>query len=54
MKKKATTIAAGEGKVVPKDWLIQNRNPLTPKEDQRPADQTFLTFPEWYLVFSPE
>ncbi len=54
MKKNPTTIAAGEGKVVPRDWLIQNKNPLTPKEDQRPADQTFLTFPEWYLVFSPE
>lgn len=24
-----------------------------PAEHRRPADQTFLTFPEWFLVFSP-
>lgn len=27
--------------------------PLTPKEHQRGTEQTFLTFPEWYLVHSP-
>ena len=28
--------------------------PLTaPPEHRRPPDQTFLTFPEWFLVFSP-
>ena len=26
---------------------------VTPKEHQRGAEQTFLTFPEWYLVHSP-
>src|SRR4051794_27072565 len=35
-------------------WMVQQRNPATPAADVRPADQTFLTFPEWYLVFSPE
>ncbi|HEX8173402.1 MAG TPA: hypothetical protein VF824_22900 [Thermoanaerobaculia bacterium] len=25
----------------------------TPPEHRRPPDQTFLTFPEWFLVFSP-
>lgn len=25
----------------------------TPPEHRRPADQTFLTYPEWFLVFSP-
>jgi len=25
----------------------------TPAEHVRPADQTFLTYPEWFLVFSP-
>ena len=25
----------------------------TLKQDQRPPDQTFLTYPEWFLVFSP-
>lgn len=27
--------------------------PLTPPEHRRTPDQTFLTFPEWYLVHSP-
>lgn len=49
-----TTIANGEGLVIKKEWLVSNKNPITPKNDVRPADQTFLTFPEWYLVFSPE
>lgn len=52
--KKPTTIAAGEGLIIKKEWLIQNTKTLTPKNDCRPADQTFLTYPEWYLVFSPE
>lgn len=26
----------------------------TPTADRRPPDQTFLTIPEWFLVFSPE
>lgn len=26
---------------------------LTPAEHRRPTEQTFLTFPEWFLVFSP-
>lgn len=53
-KRNSTTIAISEGLVIKKEWLKQNKNPLTPKNDCRPADQTFLTFPEWYLVFSPE
>ena len=53
-KRNPTTIAKGDGLVIKKEWLIQNKNPQTPKNDCRPADQTFLTFPEWYLVFSPE
>ncbi len=53
-KRNPTTIAAGEKLVIKREWLTQNKNPLTPKNDCRPADQTFLTFPEWYLVFSPE
>ena len=27
--------------------------PVTPAEHRRGADQTFLTYPEWFLVFSP-
>lgn len=53
-KRNPTTIPAGEELVIKKEWLAQNKNPLTPKNDCRPADQTFLTFPEWYLVFSPD
>ena len=53
-KRNPTTIAAGEGLVVPKAWLVANAHPLTPIKDVRPPDQTFLTYPEWYLVFSPE
>lgn len=55
MKKAApTTIAAGQGLVIPKEWLAINKVPRTPKADVRPPDQTFLTFPEWFLVFSPD
>jgi len=53
-KRNPATIEAGEGLVIKKEWLIQNKSLLTQKNDCRPADQTFLTFPEWYLVFSPE
>lgn len=53
-KRNPTTISQGEGLVVKKEWLQVNKNSITKKEDCRPADQTFLTFPEWYLVFSPE
>ncbi|MEO8769464.1 MAG: hypothetical protein ABI402_05250 [Ferruginibacter sp.] len=53
-KRNPTTIAAGDGLVIKKEWLAINKNPLTPQKDARPADQTFLTFPEWYLVFSPD
>jgi hypothetical protein len=49
-----TTIASGQGLVVPKEWLKTNEHPFTSAKDVRPPDQTFLTFPEWYLVFSPE
>lgn len=34
-------------------WFPRNAASLTPKEYQRAGDQTFLTYPEWFLVFSP-
>ncbi|GAB3704586.1 hypothetical protein GCM10027592_36120 [Spirosoma flavus] len=52
-KRNNLTIPAGKGCVVPKDWLVSNQHPVTPKEHIRPADQTFLTYPEWFLVHSP-
>ena len=48
-----TTVAAGEGRVIPLDWLRRHDSVLTPEADRRPADQTFLTYPEWFLVHSP-
>jgi hypothetical protein len=27
---------------------------LTPEEKRRPEEQTFLTYPEWFLVYSPD
>ncbi len=53
-KRAPTTLAAGEGLVIKKEWLAGNKQQQTPAKDVRPPDQTFLTFPEWYLVFSPE
>ncbi|MGH2666133.1 hypothetical protein [Flavobacterium sp.] len=53
-KRNPTTITEGEGLVIKKEWLTVSKNSKTPKESIRPADQTFLTFPEWYLVFSPD
>lgn len=51
--RKPFTVPAGKGLLVPKAWLITNPNPLTPQAAIRPPDQTFLTYPEWFLVFSP-
>ena len=50
---KPSTMSTGKGLVLNRSWLVVNQNPITPKKDVRPADQTFLTFPEWFLVFSP-
>ena len=47
----ARTLATG--KMLPASWL-QTDSSLSPSEAQRPPDQTFLTYPEWFLVFSPE
>jgi len=47
------TIVPAQGLLVDKAWLKTNLHPLTPKKDVRPPDQTFLTYPEWFLVFSP-
>ena len=47
------TISAGEGRQVPKEWLKESAAHGSNQRDIRPADQTFLTYPEWFLVFSP-
>jgi hypothetical protein len=51
--RKPSTVPAGKGLLVDKAWLATNQHPLIPKAAIRPPDQTFLTYPEWFLVFSP-
>jgi len=51
--RKPSTVPAGKGLSVDKAWLAINQHPLTPQAAIRPPDQTFLTYPEWFLVFSP-
>lgn len=48
-----STQRTGEGLVVDKAWLVENKNSETPQVDKRRPDQTFLAYPEWYMVFSP-
>lgn len=47
------TLLPADGQHVPAEWLKEARKALTPLADRRPPDQTFLTYPEWFLVFSP-
>ena len=49
-----TTLARGRGLVLDKAWLTNSAMPITPTEHRRPPDQTFLTYPEWFLVFGPD
>jgi hypothetical protein len=48
-----STIPAGKGQVLDPSWMTDTAKPLASAEWRRPGDQTFLTFPEWYLVFGP-
>ena len=48
-----STVVAGKGLLVDKAWMVPNPHPLIAQKDVRPPDQTFLTYPEWFLVFSP-
>jgi hypothetical protein len=47
------TQSTDEGLVINKIWLQLNNNPLIETTEQRSPDQTFLTYPEWFLVHSP-
>jgi hypothetical protein len=49
----ARTTVPDKGATVDHSWLVNQGNPLTPAADIRPPDQTFLTYPEWFLVFGP-
>lgn len=48
-----TTIRGGKGLLVNREWLRNSPSGGTPAEHVRPPDQTFLTYPEWFLVFGP-
>lgn len=48
-----TCVALIAGAAVWGTRAAEATQPLTPAEHVRTADQTFLTFPEWYLVHSP-
>jgi hypothetical protein len=42
-----------QGLVIDTSWLTSNDSSVINKQDRRPPDQTFLTYPEWFLVHSP-
>jgi len=50
---KESTQAYSQKQIIENGWLIVNPNPVTSAQDRRPPDQTFLTYPEWFLVHSP-
>ncbi|MGB5965808.1 MAG: hypothetical protein WBF77_05770 [Sulfurimonadaceae bacterium] len=50
---KKSTLPYVEEETTHKSWLLKNSNPITAVEDTRAPDQTFLTYPEWFLVHSP-
>lgn len=50
----SSTIDERANDPVPQNWMKNTGVPTVSSKDIRPADQTFLTFPEWFLVFSPD
>src|SRR5260221_13129759 len=48
-----TTMPHGRGLQMNREWLKNSGPVLTPSADVRLPDQTFLTYPEWFLVFGP-
>lgn len=48
-----TTIAQGKGLLIDRAWLTNCIPVVTPPALVRLPDQTFLTYPEWFLVFGP-
>src|ERR1700753_1975539 len=51
--KPQTTFRPGQGPLLDRSWLLSETPSVTPKEHCRAPDQTFLTYPEWFLVFGP-
>lgn len=50
---KESTQGYSQNQIIENGWLTLNLNPVTLVQDRRPPDQTFLTYPEWFLVHSP-
>lgn len=48
-----TTRKPGNGLLISRAWLANGASAITPAEHCRAPDQTFLTYPEWFLVFGP-
>ena len=48
-----STFRASERAPVPKAWLHNATPSLAPADNVRRPDQTYLTYPEWFLVFGP-
>lgn len=48
-----TTFRSGTGLMLDRAWLADAAPSLTPLQHHRAPDQTFLTYPEWFLVFGP-
>lgn len=50
---KESTQVYSQKQIIENGWLTVNPNPVIAAQDRRPPDQTFLTYPEWFLVHSP-
>ncbi len=50
---KESTLAFSDKLIVDNGWLTINHSPVASAQDRRTPDQTFLTYPEWFLVHSP-
>lgn len=50
---KESTRGYSQKQIIENGWLTVNPNPVASAQDRRPPDQTFLTYPEWFLVHSP-
>lgn len=48
-----TTFRSGTGLMLDRAWLVDETPSRTPAQHRRAPDQTFLTYPEWFLVFGP-
>jgi hypothetical protein len=48
-----TTIASKNG-TIPKSWLIKNQKPYISRKEVRAGYVTYLSYPEWHLVYCPE